>query len=173
MNNSGFTLVETLVMIALVLVFSLAGISLFQIALISGTKAQTSLQAKLLAQEGMEAIIAIRNQGGSSWDWVDTPENTAEGEYYQPAIIDNDWQLGAKSSVIPISTLPTPYEQFTRTIRIESVQRTVGCGSSTCPIVLSGGTIDANTRKVSVTVTWQENMEQKTVEISSYLTRWR
>ena len=171
-RQSGFTLVELLLVIALGLVMSVGILGLFRIGLIGGTRSSFHLQARNLVQEGMEAIVAIRDTGGSNWDWTATPVNTNANEYYQPTIVGNAWSLGAKSSVLPAPTLSPPNNRFTRTVTIQSVQRAAGCGSAVCPIVNSGGILDTGTRKITVVVSWQDNGTQ-TASSSSYLTHWR
>lgn len=172
-SELGFTIIEMVLIMGLSLVFLLGTSALFYIAIKSSDRASLISQAKALAQEGMEALIAIRDLDGSEWDWSTTPENTASSEYYQPYFSTSSWILGAKTTTSPPPTLPSPHNRFTRIVTIESAQRSVGCGSQICPIVLSGGVIDNNTRKVTVKVNWEENDGIHTASISSYLIRWR
>lgn len=171
--ESGFTLIELLIIMGLSLVFLLGTSSLFYLSVLSSTKAGLRAQANALAKEGMEAMIAIRDLGSSQWDWSNTPVNTVGGEYYQPQLSGSSWVLGSKSSSVPILALPSPYQAFTRSVTIKEVQRGVGCGSAVCSIVSSGGIIDTNTRKVNVTVSWQEQGDPHNIVLTSYLTRWR
>lgn len=173
MKSKGFTLVEILIVIALALTFSVGFISLYRLGLLSGTKTSNQFQAQELAKEGIEAITAIRDQGGVDWDWTNTPSNTASNEYYQPSISGTFWILGSKLTASPPPTLPSPYAKYTRTVKIEAVQRAVGCGSNVCSIVLAGGTNDIGTRKITSIVTWNDETGPKTASISSYLTHWR
>ncbi len=169
----GFTLIEVLVALALILTFTVGILSLYRLGLLSGTKATYALQARILAQEGMEAITVLRDTGGVSWDWSSTPSNTGASEYYQPSLTGSSWNLGSKMSTSPAPVLPTPNQKYTRTVKIDQVQRAVGCGSAICSIVTSGGVVDTGTRKITVTVEWSEEDGQKQIVIESYLTRWR
>lgn len=172
-KTSGFSLVELLIIMGLSLIFLLGTSSLFYLSLKSASKASLAAQGKSLSEEGMEAMVAIRDSGGSQWDWTATPSNTTGSEYYQPFLSGATWTLGGKSTVNPAPSLAPPYQSFTRKVTIEAIQRAVGCGSTICPIVTSGGIIDSNTKKVSIDVSWQESDGVHTASISSYLTHWR
>ncbi|MBI3282844.1 type II secretion system protein [Candidatus Curtissbacteria bacterium] len=171
--QAGFTFVELVIVMGLALVFLLGTSSLFYLAIRSSSKASFASQARALAQEGIEAVIAIRDIGGADWDWSNTPLITAAGEYYQPFLSTSTWKLGNKLNASPAAKLSPPDDAFTRTVKIESVQRAVGCGLPICSIVTAGGTVDVNTKKITVIVSWSEDDGAHNLTIENYLIRWR
>jgi len=147
--------------IAVALVF-LTGISqLLSVGLQAGDIGRLRATAAKLASEGMEAMYNIRENGGisftSGWSGL-----TSASDYYQPALFGGTWVLGSKSSASPPPAMPSPYGQFTRTVKIEAVRRDIvglGCNGEVSD---TGACDDANTRKVTVTVTWTERGVAKT-----------
>lgn len=171
--NKGFTLIEVMLATALLLMFSTATIGLFRIGTLSNTKSEHAVKGMMLAKEGIEAVYSVRDAGGSSWNWTSTPVSTINNEYYQPSISGTAWTLGSKISTVPVPTMVSPHAGFSRRVYIQDVRRAVGCGSSICNIVESGGSVDSGTKKVTVIVEWFEENVSKQASASSYLTRWR
>ena len=161
-NNKGITIVEILVIIAIIgiALSSLLGLAAFSLKVSTSIKETT--QANSLAQETMEAVRNFRD--GIAWNNND-PENKYDGlgvvatgiAYYPKKSTDAPprWQLLQGEEIV---------NGFTRKVVFENVQR-----DENFNIVESGGTNDPNTKKVTVTVTWKG----KEVKIVTYLTNWK
>lgn len=69
----GFTLVETLVAITILLIAVLAPMRIVSQSIKAAALSQQQLTATFLAQEGVEAMIRLRDDdaldGGATWDW--------------------------------------------------------------------------------------------------------
>ena len=172
-NSQGFTLVEIMLATGLLLMFSTVTVGLFRIGTLSSSKSENAVKGMMLAKEGVEAVYSIRDTGGSPWNWTSTPASTVNTEYYQPTIVATAWSLGAKQTATPVPTMAAPHTGFSRRVYIQDVRRAVGCGSSICGIVESGGSVDSGTKKIIVIVEWFEERETKQASASSYLTRWK
>lgn len=153
-RGKGFTLVEAMIAVSLVLVLIVGSLAANSLATNTVVINQMRSQANFLAREGMEAVRAIRAANFTSLHRGDFhPVNTQYG-----------WTLGDGSETIG---------QFTRAITIEQVQRRIGCNTPVCDIVQEGGLVDPGTFKVKVTVSWKEARSDKTYEISSIISYWR
>lgn len=172
-QKPGISLVEVIFSIGLFTIFSFGIAQLTTLGLFTGVQGRSQTRAASAAQEGFEAVVSIRNVGGDSWNWHDTPVNTGSGEYYQPAKDESGWHLGNKLAGSPPAPLSFPNQAFTRTVKIESVARASTCGAVICDIVEAGGVVDVNSRKVTVSVSWQEKGETQLVDFTGYLTNWR
>ncbi len=115
-HKQGISLVEVLISIALILVFIVGVSQLANIGLQGGKEGDLSIQASLLAQEGIEAMYAIRDSGG--FIFLPSPGSdsfiTSVNEYYQPIFSGGIWQLGSKRNTQPPAVLSAPYQKFTR-----------------------------------------------------------
>jgi len=158
-QEKGFTLIEILIAIALVAVIFPAVVMLLTFSVTEASQGEKYSRANTLAQEQMEAIYKLKDSKSTNWDWEVTPANTANGEFYQPAIVSGNWQLGAKTSV------PVTLEGFTKTVEIGEVRR---CDSDICDL----GTLDPYTRKIKVAVSWEDKGETQTAILESIVTMY-
>lgn len=149
-NSKGVSIVEILVVVAVLgsTLASLLGLANFSLGA-SVLSRQTS-QAAALAQEGMEVVRSIRDNAG--WNQVTNGSHGLSAN-------DAGWSFLGTADNIDI---------FSRTVLIEDVQR-----DAEDNIVSSGGTNDLNTKKATVTVSWQEKGRSREVKLSAYLTNWK
>jgi prepilin-type N-terminal cleavage/methylation domain-containing protein len=163
--NKGFTLVEILLAVALSAVFLPVLIKIFSLSLFSVSQGEKFSQAYALAQEQMEAIYEIRDQGGINWDWTNTPSYTdiASGEYYQPNLISGKWLLGTKKNS---SILPSETGGFIKKIEINEVKRDVNGNLYTGV----GSLEDKSSRFITVLISWKENGKDQEVKVDSLVT---
>ncbi len=144
-NKKGIVVVEILIVIGIIaiVVSSLLGVVVFSLKLSASVKETTIADA--LAREAVEVTRSIRD---SDWNKITNGNHglTNTGGY---------WDFSGTENII---------NGFTRAILIEDVQR-----DNNNNIVESGGTNDPDTKKVTVTVSW----ENRKVEIITYFTNWR
>ncbi len=107
-------------------------------------------QATFLLEEGAEAVRIARDSG---WNNIST---LTIGTTYYPSFSGGTWILSTTSNVVGI---------FTRTVVLANVNR----DTSTQDIVSSGGTLDPNTKLVTVTVTWIEGGSTITKTLQFYI----
>lgn len=154
-SQRGFSVIEILVVVTIV---GIAIFSLYELVVISRTSTSNQmrrLQALSYAQEGMEAMRSIRDR---SWDSHIAPltETTA----YYLTFTNSTWTL--------TTTNPGPLDGlFTRIIKVAPVTRDSNGN------IVTGGTTDPDTRRVTVTVTWAERGSDRSVELQTYLTNFQ
>ena len=149
-NTKGIGLVEILIVTAVLGVGLLAVISFLIYSRGVTFQVARTTEATTIAEEGIEAVRSIRDE---VWGSVLTA-----GTYY-PEVVSDKWTLNAVDPG-PINNL------YTRTVVIEDVGRDV----TTDHILISGGTNDPNTKKVTSSVTWTENGRNKQVQLIAYIT---
>ena len=149
--DNGLTLVEVLVATSIVLVFLLALFEVSNLYLRTVFLNTGSVKATFLAEEGLEAIRFLRD---SSWDENIVP--LSNGTDYGLVLESNLWQ--ATTTNIFIDGI------FERIMNLSEVYR-----DASDDIVSSGGTLDSDTRLVTVTVSWKTSQATTTRLISTYL----
>ncbi|HWC57510.1 MAG TPA: hypothetical protein VG621_00960 [Candidatus Paceibacterota bacterium] len=153
-SSEGFFLIEVVVaasIIATVLIFLLGAIQ------DSVDASRTSLertQASYLLEEGAEAVKAIRDGG---WSTISALDNATP---YALSWSGSAWSLTTSS--------PETIDAFTRTVTFDAVSR-----DSSDTIVASGGTLDAGTRKVTITVSWNAAGGSTSVILPFYIANIR
>lgn len=149
-NKKGIGLVEILIVIAVIAIGFLAIISFLIFSRGITFQVARNTRATTLAEEGIEAVRALRDEG---WSNVSTA-----GTYY-PVVEADKWVLKTIDPG-PIDNL------YTRTVVIEDVTR----NPSTGDIDPSGaGSPDDNTKKLTVTVSWPERGGTKQVVLTTYI----
>ncbi|MFC1687410.1 type II secretion system protein J [Patescibacteria group bacterium] len=192
-NNKGVSVVEVLIALSMggILVVSIGGV----LASVHNNDVTSELREKALgyARQSLEIVTEIKNQefacectssggqdictGNTCTKSNDAQVCTLPSAYtscwtqYRHGLVSNSplhivsggfgWQLAAGSEII--STDPI----FSRDITIVNLQRDVDGN-----IVESGGTVDPNTKKTTVTVSWTERGNAKEVSLSTILTAW-
>lgn len=163
-RQGGFTLVEAVVALTIFVLGVVGLVSLVLVSKSTSEQGRDAVQAVNYLQEGAEAVRAVRD---SAWTNVST-----DGAYrLSPQTgMNPPWQLlsGGTESV---------GGKFNRTVQIGSVSRedTDGNGqlSAGDRIVPTGGTLqDPDTKKITVTVSWQVGNQTKTRTLYVYLTKW-
>ncbi len=136
--SKGFSLIEVLIACGIISVCIFALMTTATKGIQLSNQALRQTQASLLLEEGGEAVKSIRDT-----NWTTISSLTVGTTYYLSySTSTNTWSLGT-SVQSPIDSL------FTRTVVFTAVNR-----DSNDDIVTSGGTLDARTKKVTVTVSW-------------------
>lgn len=164
-NKNGITVVEIMVAVA-ILTTAFGGIlALASFSFVSTDLASQTLQASSLAEGATEALRNYRDgiawnddDGGNEYDGLGI---VAVGVEYHPEIsgdVPPRWKFIQGAETIGI---------FERSVVFENVER-----DSQDTITESGGVVDLNTKKVTVTVSWEERTRAHSVELVSYFTNW-
>lgn len=156
-DTKGISVVEILVVI---FILGAAFFGIINAALLTFKSNQNDelfIKAKFLAEEGMEALRSVRDN--NYWFSSDGLGSKSSGIDYYLNNSSARWLL-----------VSSPIEQigeFTRKIRFEDVYR-----DSNDNIVASGGSLDANSKKVIVYVSWNKEGKDYEVRLEAYLTNW-
>ncbi len=153
--KNGYSVLEVIIAVAVFMIFSTGAI----IVIINGYNANRlgteNTVASQFAAEGIEAVKSIKNRAYANL----TNFNAVGVQRNNPG---NYWEFKAEST-------NNSLEKYTRTIKVEGVNRD-GSGN----IVASGGTLDADTKKITSTVTWNFNSARpETTTLITYLSDWR
>ncbi len=151
-------MIEILVVIAIIAttLTSLLGLVSFSLRIISLTR-QTS-QANNTAQGIMEQVRNFRD--GTNWNTDGLGILATDVNYYaQKSGSPPKWQLVQGTKTI---------NGFTQKVVFEDVMR-----NGNDDIVVSGGTDDSDTRKITATVFWEERGKAHQIELVTYLTNWK
>lgn len=147
----GFTLVEVVIASSILLIFLIALTSAYTIYLRTAFSSVRKVQATLLAEEGLEVSKLFRD---TSWTSMIATIPTGSDRYLS---YSNGWSSNTTNTFVN--------NIFERKIRFETISR-----DSSSNIVTSGGTVDHNGRKVTVTVSWLNYGATSTKSISTYIT---
>ncbi|MDO8510319.1 MAG: hypothetical protein Q7S15_01705 [bacterium] len=151
MKKRGFGLVEVLIG-ASILGASLVGmVAAYNRYLRASFVNTDSIKAAFLLEEGLEAVRSLRDDG---WDMMVAP--LAVGTNYFLAFENGKW----KATTINIFL----DSKFERRFVFADVYRD---GNDD---IVSSGTLDTGTRKVTVTVSWATTYGTSTKTIASYIT---
>ncbi len=148
--NKGMSLLEVVigsaVLLSLVSLIAVYGVHL-RIALSTTPK----MEAVLLAEEGLEAVRFMRDSG-----WSTKIATLTSNTPYYLYLSGSGW----------VSTTTNTYIDsiFERKFILSDVYRN---GTSD---IVSSGTLDANTKKVSVSVSWSDHGATTTTALYTYLT---
>ncbi|MCH7604694.1 hypothetical protein IID24_01780 [Patescibacteria group bacterium] len=163
----GVSIIEILFVITIITV-GLAGIlALASLSLVSSSIAKQTIEAGALAQDTMEAVRNHRD--GVPWN-DDDPADEYDGLGFVSTGVAHPYHSELSGDIPPRWKLVSGTETlngFTRQIVFDDVRRDINDD-----IVESGGVDDPDTKKVTVTVSWQERDRARQVEIVTYLTNW-
>jgi prepilin-type N-terminal cleavage/methylation domain-containing protein len=153
--KKGFGLVEIIVA---VFVFSIVLGSLISASnmYISGAEENLkSTKGAYLAEEGIEAVKITRD---ANWANISALSNNTNYYLYfdTSSSTNNIWKATSTASLID--------SIFTRTFKLEAVYR-----DSDGRITLSGGILDPNSKKVSVSISWPSKSTTTTKVLSTYI----
>lgn len=140
-------IVEVLVAASIITVSILATMAVAQKSVYLSRQAFHTTQASFLLEEGAEAVRIIRDSG-----WSNISSLIVGTNYYLTFLAGN-------------STTPSTVGIFTRTIVFANVNR----DNNTKDIVSSGGTLDDQTKLVTVTVSWPEGGVTITKTLQFYI----
>jgi type II secretory pathway pseudopilin PulG len=152
LNNQGSLIIEVLVSVALLTVFSLAigSLAMANNRVITTSKNET--QATALAKEAMEQMLALKNE---NWQKIPAP-----GDY----LVKKE---GTAFKIEP--SLGVTIDNFTRTIQIVPAYRDVNNNLT----FDNTQALDPNTKRLEVKVFWQERGADKNVSLAAYITNWK
>ncbi len=152
-QKSGIGLVEVVVGAG---ILSVAGVTLFLtygLYVQRASVAPRPIQASFLLDEGMEVMRLTRDQ---NWNSI---LGLQVGTNYTPS-------FNASTSAWSLTTTISPVDNiFYRTIQVANVNR-----GATSDIVSSGGTLDTNTKKITVSVSWWNDGATTTKQLVGFLT---
>lgn len=110
------------------------------------------IQSAMLAEEGIAALKTMRDAG-----WSSRIASLTVGTTYRLNWSGSYWQATTSAALID--------DQFDRTFVLSSVSR----DNIDSDIVTSGGTVDSNSRKVTISVSWLDGGATTTKSLESYL----
>ena len=154
MNQKGLGMVEIIVVTAVIIVAFTAILQLFTLQAQIERVKREELAAYALLSEALEAVRAVRDD-----NWSNLSSLTISADYY-PLISGGAWTLAP--------TDPGPIDGYSQWVVLGSVAR-----DASDDIVLSGGTLDADTLRVTAYVEWQSGGSTKTKSLDTYLTNWQ
>ncbi len=155
-SQRGLSLVEVVIGTALILL-SLTGLTTaYTFYLKAGLKNTDSLKSVFLLQEGVEAVTLLRDDA-----WSNLSSLTAGTSYYL------SWN-GTKWVSTTTSALVDSV--FTRTIMLDSVYRKNAGNDIVDVSAPDAKTLDANARKLTVTVAWGTASTTQNRKMVTYLT---
>lgn len=155
MPKNGFGLLEIVIAVAIIgsTVFALSFVFLMADKLES--KASNQIRANFLAEEGLEVLRLLRDD---SWSGHLAGLNTVTTYYLSFDAATSAWSITTSNPGL-IDSL------YARSFVVAAVNRDGADDIVTPP----DGTPDANTKKFSVSVSWQERGTYLTTTLSTYL----
>ena len=154
-NQAGFSLLEVLITIALLMILTVGGLSASSLTATTIKINQSISNANILAQEAMEAMESVRATNFSA---------LSEGVFHPFFDSNYGWSLILGSESI---------DGFTRKVTITPVMRTITCTTPICDIVAAGGVSNNDSYYVNVSVGWTETGADKEVALNTLVTRWK
>jgi len=152
-KTKGFGLVEAIIG-AVIIATSVIGIfATFQIALSLSGESLYRSQGAFLAEEGVEIMKALRDISWSSKIAGLSPGTT----YYLSFATSTGWSTALTPQVVD--------GLFYRSLVIENVLR-----NTITQDISTTGTLDSDTRKITVTVSWKRTNATSSQIISTYIT---
>lgn len=151
-NKKGFGIVEIMIAVAIAIVFFL---TVYELILFSTKVTFTGLrrvEATQLAQEGIEAVRTMRNNG-----WTANIASLANSTTYYLLISGDEWTLTATPQ-------PAINGIFTRTVTLHEVLRDANDD------IAVAGTADTKTKRLVVSVSWDERGNTKNIDLETYIT---
>src|SRR3989344_1824221 len=154
-RQSGFGLLEIVIAVSIIgaVVFALSSVFLMSNKL--ETRASNQIRANFLAEEGLEALRFLRDE---SWSGHLANLNTATTYYLSFNAADSAWSVSISDPGL-IGGI------FARSFVVGAVNR----DGSDDVIDPPAGSPDANTKKFSVSVSWQERGVYSAITLSTYL----
>ena len=152
-TKKGFTIVEALIASAVALIVILGVASAFATTLTASTGTVNRIQAAFLEEEGQEAVRLMRDDS-----WSTNIASQSAGVPFYLTYNGTTWKATSSPTYID--------GKFSRTVTLNTVNR----DNSTQDIVTSGGTLDSNTLKVTVAVSWYDHGATTSRSLQSYLT---
>ena len=150
--KSGSSIIEIIIALGIFIIIAASSVVIILGSFSTTRLAKEKIKATLIAQEGLEAVQSIRNQ-----DWA----NLVTGTYGLEESTGN-WVFASNPDIDSSG-------KFIRQVIVSDVERDINQ-----EIVSSGGTIDEDSRKATVTVNWSFTpSRQIEVTLETYLTNWQ
>lgn len=150
-NKSGFGLLEIIVGITLISISVFGITSASAVSLRAMDDALNNVKASFLLEEGVEVVKMLRD---TSWSLNIAPLVSGNSNYLN--FNGLNWQTTSLNTFID--------DRFERKFVLENVLRDVNYD------IADSGVLDANTKKFTVSVSWQEREGTTTKQISGYIT---
>lgn len=157
-RKDGFTIIEIVVVVVVVVSVFGAILSFLSLGVRNSERNRTRLQAILLAQETMEAVRNFRDNTTWSNDGIGS---LAVGANYYPVFVSLGWNIvpGVENTGI-----------FNRSVIFYNVSRDT---NGNIESVYNSARNDINTKKVFVTVSWNDRYGSANETITGYIANWR
>jgi len=154
-QSAGVGLIEIIIATSIIAIAlsALAGLGNFSLKI--QNRLQKNTMANYLAGEAIEAARAVKDE-----DWT-ILSGLATDTVLHPAQSGNPakWIFLADNESIG---------NFSRQVIIRNVNR-----DANDDITQGGGTLDANTKKITATIDWTEQGQSQQISLSTYLTNWQ
>ena len=148
-SKKGSLLLEVLIVVSIVTVSVLAALSVTQKSIYLARQSLRQAQAAFLLEEGTEATRIVRDNA-----WSGMSSLTVDTNYY----------LSFSGGTWVLSSTPSQVYVFTREIVFSSAYR------DSSQNLAPSGTLDNQTRLVTVTVSWTEGAQTISKSLQFYLT---
>jgi len=151
-NQKGLSLVEVIIATSIIVIFLTALIGAYSLYLNLSLSNLQKVRATFLAVEGIEAVKILRDT-----EWSSQIGPIVSGTDHYIDFTGGTWV--ATTSALMIDNF------FERVFVLSDVNR-----DASSDITESGGTLDPNTKKVTVTVSWNDKGATSTKVISTFIT---
>jgi type II secretory pathway pseudopilin PulG len=151
-SKKGFGLLEVVISASILSIFIVSIVAVFQTMMTFSLSSVKETQASFLAEEGIEAVKSLRDR-----DWDSNIATLNSGTDYYISYVDGTGWVS--------TTVAGQVDEFTRNFTAMDVYRD-GDGK----IVDSGGTLDPNTKKIEVDVSWTFRGNLKSKNLITYIT---
>lgn len=153
----GFTIVEILVVIAVITTAFTSILGFFALDARISDRNRMHLNALSLAEEAIEAVRYFRD----NTSWPTGLGGLAIGTDYHPVVNGSMWDIILGSENI---------NGFNRKIVVDSVSRDV---NDNIESIYNPVNYDADTRKITITVSWTDRFGSTSENLITYLTNWK
>ncbi len=152
-NSQGFSLVEVILALAIFMILAVSGVTTVLHSFSVNKLGEEQTNAELYAQEGIEAVRSIKNQGWSNL--------IADVQTKGLKTTSGFWEFNGSTS--------DTKDKYTRSVLVSAVNRDVSGN-----IVDSGGATDPDTLKITSNVSWNySGPRNDTISYLTYLTNFR
>ncbi len=153
-KTSGFSLVELLISISIAAIILVGMAQAVVIAVDTTERGRRATEAANLAEEGIEALRAMRDDS-----WSSNIQPLANGASYYPVISGDSWTITASDPGLIAG-------RYTRKVELSEVYRDADDDIS------ASGSLDPKSRGVTVTVEWLEGDDTASLILETYITNF-
>lgn len=162
-HQRGISIVEVIIAAAIFVIFATPAVVVVLSGLNMNRLSVEQTIATQFASEGIEAVRSIKNQ---AYNNLLTPNPTPRGVVQSGGV----WTFQGDNTTNTFTHNGS--DNYVRSVKIENVSRDAAPPNGN--IVSTGGTADANTKKVTSTVSWNFSAARpESVSLVSYLSDWR